>query len=181
MATLHLAELPAGFLDEVTGLRDAFVSARTLQNQLVAEVAGERQEKYGTRKEVEIALMKCVLFIAFNNVGDTEVCDVYFDQSFLKPSKPKVFENTLLQGATENLWEHEFNADDEIKAENTGTTPWKLCIAIASDVSCDTGVEVAPGETVTLTADNFGDIINNHFLNITNLDPDHDGSYKVTV
>jgi len=181
ISTLHLAELPAAFVTDITALRDAFVAARELQNQLIGQVETERVEKYGTRGGVEIELMKCILFIAFNNVGNTDVVDVYFDQSFLKPSKPKVFENILGKGKTFNLWEHEFDPEDEVKAENTGDTPWLLYLAPTKDTTSTTGITVAPGETITVTAEQLGDVNANTFLNITNLDADHDGSYKVTV
>jgi len=187
VATIHTLELPPNFVTTAANLHGTFKAARALQNQLTGEAATERTEKYGTRKNVEIALMACVLFIAFNNIGNTAVCAEYFDQSFLKSTKPKVFEKPLLKGAAVNLYEHEFEDTDEIKAENTGTTPWRIFLATAPDIAWIEGggvslsVEVAPGETVTIAASNLGDVINNNFLNITNLDAEHDGSYKVTV
>jgi hypothetical protein len=181
VATLRQAELPANFLEDVTNLRDVFEHARTQQNQLISQVETERTEKYGTRLELETVLMKCILFIAYNNVGNINAVDLYFDQSFLKASKPKVFENVLQKGKTEFLYKHEFDTEDEIKAENTGNTPWLLSLCLTQDEVPATGVTVAPGESIKLTADKFGDVDANIYLIIKNLDADHDGKYKITV
>jgi hypothetical protein len=180
VATIHTAELPAAFVTDVTTLRDHFTHARELQNNLIANVAEERIEKHGTREEVEIALMKCILFIAYNNVGNVEVVNLYFDQSFLKPSNPKVYENDLGKGKTKNLCEHEFEAEDVLKAENTGNTPWMLSLCLTAEEEPTAGVTVAPGETQTITADKLGDVNVNTFLNIKNLDAEHEGKYKIT-
>jgi hypothetical protein len=181
ISTVHAAALPATFVADVTAMKDAFVDARELQNELVAKVATERTQKHGTRLEVETALMKCILIIASNNIGNLDAVNLYFDQSFLKSSKPKVFENNLLKGKTELLYKHNFDAEDEIKAENTGDTPWKLSLCLTADEVPTAGITVAPGESITVLAEQLGDVDANIYLLITNLDALHDGKYKVTV
>lgn len=179
-ATAHQAELGVPFLTLFTNLRDTFNTVRTAQLNLIGEVAGKKDVTETTRDEVEIQLMKNVLFIAYNNVGNTSAANTYFDQSFIRPQKQRTYTDGAPANETVHVVERTFNADDEIICKNTGDSSWTICLAPNASTACAGGVTVNSGEEVTVTASELGDTEANHFLNITNNEA-IDGSYSVVV
>lgn len=179
-ATAHQADVGAPFVTDVTTLIDEFIAARQSQISLMAIVEGKKSETSVNRDVVEIQVMKNILIIASNNVGDPSKLEDYFDQSLIRPQKQKTYSGDVLQGETANVVERSFGEHDEIKASNTGTDVWKVCLAPTAGEACTNGITVNPGEDITVTASELGDYENNHFLNITNTDA-NDGSYSVVV
>ncbi len=179
-ATAHVADLGALFLALFTGLRDDFASARTAQLALIGEVSGRKDVTVSTRDIVEIQLMKNVLFIAFNNVGNLEAVNTYFDQSFLRGATEKTFSGNVAASSTVNIDERTYAPDAVIVLRNPGSTKLLYCIAPSAGDSCAAGIQLIPGEEKTVQASSLGDVTANHFLNVTNPDP-FDGEYSVTV
>lgn len=179
-ATTYQADLGAQFLTDVTTLSDEFKAARQSQISLMAIVEGKKSETSVKRDVVEIQLMKNLLIIASNNIGDDTKVEDYFDQSLIRPQKERTYSDEVLTGETVNVVERSFGEHDSIKASNTGTDVWKICLAPTAGEACVNGITVNPGEEITVTASELGDYENNHFLNITNTGAS-DGSYSVVV
>ena len=68
--------------------------------------------------------------------------------------------------------------EDRLKFENPGSTIIRYCRTDNGATACDTGVEVAPGETVNMRADEMA--ASGEFLNVTNTDGGSVGKYKVS-
>ena len=83
-------------------------------------------------------------------------------------------------GLTAHVLSMNFEPDTQLKLESTGTTDLMFCITTDEVTSCPAGVQVNAGESVTVSASDLGDPAN-MYLNVTNLDPDVEGSYKVTI
>ena len=179
-ATAHQVDLGVPFLTDVTTLVTDFKTARQSQLDLMSIVNGKKTETSVKRDVLEIQIMKNLLIIASNNVGNPSVLRNYFDQSLIRPQKQRTYSDDVLQGETKNVVERSFGEHDEIKASNTGTDVWKICLSPTAGEACANGMTVNPGEEVTVTASELGDYENNHFLNITNTGAS-DGSYSVVV
>lgn len=180
-ATTHAASLPPNFLPDITAIITTFTTARTLQLTLKGEVETERDEKIGTRNVVEIQLMKNLLFIAFNNVGNPDAMDTYFEQSIIRPRKKRVYKDPLAPGETKKILTEDFEANDEIKISNPGTTDIMFCLAPDENTACSTGVTLMPGEEKTVKASELGDVNVNHSFNVTNLNAGTAGEYRAEV
>ncbi|MBL7128864.1 MAG: hypothetical protein ISS16_07755 [Ignavibacteria bacterium] len=179
-ATTHQAEVGVPFLTLFTDLRTTFNTARTAQLALMGEVEGMRDVSIEKRDVIEVQLMKNILFIAFNNVGNVEAMNTYFDQSFIRPKEQKTFSGDVPAGETVNIDERTFGELDEIILENTGTVALTFCLAPSAGDACASGISVNAEDKVTVTAADLGDYEANHFLNVTN-NEGSDGSYKVVV
>jgi len=178
-STAHQADLGVPFLTLFTNLRDTFFTARTAQLNLIGDVAGKKDVTETTRDDVEIQLMRNVLFIAYNNVGNTSAANTYFDQSFIRPKQQKTYSGDVPANETVNAAERTFEETDDIVLKNTGTTALTFCLAPTAGDACAVGVNVNAGEETTVTASELGDVAN-HFLNVTN-NEGTDGSYSVVV
>lgn len=179
-ATAHQADLGAPFVTDVSTLTTGFKTARQSQLDLMAIVNGKKTETSVKRDVVEIQVMKNLLIIASNNVGNPSVLRNYLDQSLIRPQKYRTYSDEVLQGETVTVVERAFGEHDDIKAKNTGTDVWKICLSAAAGEACANGMTVNPDEEKTFTASELGDFENNHFLNITNTGG-NDGSYSVVV
>ena len=95
----------------------------------------------------------------------------------LAGGRSEVEEGVLAGGETANVFSNLENADS-LKFENPGSTIIRYCRTDNGATVCDTGVEVAPGETVTKRADEMA--ASGEFLNVTNTDGSAVGKYKVS-
>lgn len=86
-STAHVADLGQPFVDLFTNHDTTFNTLRTAQLNLIGDVAGKKDASVTTRDVIEIQLMKNVLFIGFNNVGNLEAVNTYFDQSIIRPDQ----------------------------------------------------------------------------------------------
>ena len=59
-------------------------------------------------------------------------------------------------------------------------TDLMFCITTDETTACGSGVQVNAGGSSTVSASDLGDP-SNMYLNVTNLSPDTEGSYKVTI
>jgi hypothetical protein len=95
VATLHQAEVGADFVALFTNLKSNFVEKREAQLKLMGDVKGKKHATAENRTKLEIQLMKVVLTVALNNVGNRDAMKMYFDQSFLKNPKKKAEPETV--------------------------------------------------------------------------------------
>ena len=84
------------------------------------------------------------------------------------------------KGATAHVMKRSFQPTDELKLASTGTTDLMFCITTDEATACASGVQVNAGTSSTVSASALGDP-SNMYLNVTNLSPDTEGSYKVTI
>lgn len=132
------------------------------------------------RDVLEVQLMKNVLFIAYNNVGNLSAVNTYFDQSFIRRDKEKTFSGPVPTSSSLNADHRTYDAAQVITVRNPGATALNFCLAASAGDSCPGGVTLNPGEEKTVTASMLGDVTVNHFLNVTNINA-FDGEYNVSV
>ena len=182
-ATAHAADVGAPFVTLFTDYHNDILAKRQAQLVLMGEVEGKKDVTETTRNAVEVQLMKNLLTIAVNNIGNFSAVNTYFDQSFIRRGGPEAEQVDLdiLIAETKNVVEKTFAADDEITIENTGTGDLDVGLMnlVGDEVGAGTGVTVAAGTSETVTASQLGDVAN-HFLNVTN-NGAVDGSCSVTI
>ena len=83
-------------------------------------------------------------------------------------------------GLTEHVLSMNFEPDTQLQLESTGTTDLMFCITTDEVTSCPSGVQVNAGESITVPASDLGDP-SNMYLNVTNLSPDTEGSFRVSI
>ena len=88
----------------------------------------------------------------------------------------------VLIAETKNVVERTFAEEDEITIDNTGTGDLDvgLVLLVGDVVGVGAGVTFAAGTSETVTANQLGDVTQNHFLNVTN-NSGVDGSCSVTI
>jgi len=64
--------------------------------------------------------------------------------------------------------------------KSTGTTNLMFCITTDEVTACASGMQVFAGGSTTVSASDLGDPAD-MYLNVTNLSPDTDVSYRVTI
>jgi hypothetical protein len=104
----------------------------------------------------------------------------YFPIKYVRTSDQVFFTHLLKPLAVHNIAKHEFAATDQLKL--TTNTPASVQIYNASQkggASTGNGVTVAGNSTLTFTADKLGDIVNNHFPIITNLDKNLEADFDL--
>jgi len=164
-------------------MRTTFNTARTSQLALMGELEGMKDVSIEKRDVIEVQLMKNILFIAFNNVGNVEAMNTYFDQSFIRsvePDEKEIYTGTVAENVTQSVIEEPFTDDPEIVLSNTGTTDLMFCLAPTAETACTAGITIAPDESQTVNASELGDI-SYTFLNVTNLSSDTEGEYSVSI
>lgn len=183
-ATAHAADVGPAFVTLFTDYHTNILAYRQAQLALMGEVEGKRDVTETTRNVIEVQLMKNVLIIASNNVGNFSAVDTYFDQSFIQRGGPdsEEFDVNVLIGETKNIVERTFTANVEITIDNTGTGEllFGLVKLVGDVVQPGVGVSVPAGSTVTVTASQLGDVAQCTFLNVTN-NSGVDGSCSVTI
>lgn len=181
-STAHSADLGVPFVTLFTNYHNDILAKRQAQLVLIGEVEGKRDVTETSRNALEVQLMKNVLTIAVNNIGNFSAVNTYFDQLFLKRggADSEQFDVNVTIGSTENIVEQTFTANDEITMENTGTGDLDFGLVLLVGDVVVAGVTVAAGTSQTVTASQLGDVTQNHFLNVTN-NSGVDGSCSVTI
>ncbi len=179
-ATAHVADLGAPFVTKFTTLKNNFSAARTDQLFFIGLVEGKKTATSGTRDSVEVQVMKNILIIASNNVGNTSIVEDYFDQSFLEGATKKTLSGPVLASSDKNIDQRTYTETQLITLRNPGASKLKYCIALTASDTCGSGIDVNPGEQLDVTASQLGDVSLNHFLNVTNTEA-IDGEFSVTI
>ena len=95
----------------------------------------------------------------------------------LAGGRSEVEAGVLAELETANVFSDVENKN-RFKFENPGSTIIRYCRTNIGTIACDAGVEVAPGETVAMRADEMA--ASGEFLNVTNTDGSSTGKYKVS-
>jgi hypothetical protein len=107
----------------------------------------------------------------------------FFDLTILQrraaPDVPKIV--VIAGGDTVNVFSEGITDETQFVISNVGTTNIKVCRGATANSACiDIGIELVPNETRTVTALQLGPTGNN-FLNVTNLDPNNQGTASITM
>lgn len=188
--TDHEAELPANFKETFTKLRDDFALARSAQLNKMGDVSGDKLATAEKRDVLEIQLMKNVLAIAADNVGNPDIIEVYFRQHYIRSSaQPGGGEGggeELTSGivgpqAKVTVQHGNFDANTEFRFINTGETVLQFYTANLPDDPVPGAVlELQPGEEAAAYASELGSE-ENLFLMVFNPDEEDEGSYEAGV
>ena len=112
-----------------------------------------------------------------------EVIDRFFDLSLIQnPPKDKdTFAVIVAGGDTVNVIE-DIEDTTQLKLFNTGSTAGRFFTSTSATGTSEPGqgIELAPNTNTTVVATDLGDP-GNTFLNVTNLDPENQGSYSVVI
>lgn len=135
----------------------------------------------GNRNVLEVVLMKGVLTVAINNIGNPSAMDIYFDQSFLKPASQKTFSGKIPVLKTITVDSRIYKSEQEIKLFNNGDCVLVFSLSPEKDVTGASPVILNPQEEKVVTASELGDVNTCKYLNVENKDADLEGDYKVVV
>jgi hypothetical protein len=180
-ATAHQADLGLPFVTLFTTLRANFVAKRDAQLLLIGEVKGKKDTTSKNRNVLEVVLMKSVLTVALNNIGNPDAIDVYFDQSFLKPPAQKTFSGKIGPGKLVNVDTRKYKSEQEITLYSDGDTGLSFSLSETKDAAGLKQIKLEPHEERKVNASELGDVNICKFLIVTNTDGALTGSYKVVV
>jgi hypothetical protein len=168
----HAGDFSADFVDEFNTKRGTFVSNRNAQLTAKANVASERSDIATTRPALATQLTKNLLTISLQYLGNETKCAVYFDQTILDASfreSERKITAEINPGETKLIFDNVTKADLQIKIKNTGeeVLNFGFTDAEGNPIALDTH-PVAPGQTLTLSAADWGWTSVVKFLNVTN-------------
>lgn len=185
----HRAELPAGFDLPFTTLKTNYEAARTLQLSRIGTTDGNRLATATLRNVLETQLMKNLLTIALNNIGNPDAVNVYFDQSIVrrpvrKPEEEQEVEplsGAVAAKSSATIMHGGFDANTSFTLVNSGSTVLQFYTAnMPEDPVPGSMLELQPGEEVDTYASELG-AEENLFLMVFNPDEANAGSYEVMI
>lgn len=162
---------------------------------LASEIKAENTEQEQAKKDRPVETQDRIIILNTcwqDMVFVTNAAKAVFYDNFAKlhqytlpvggSDEQHTFNVDVTAGATENVIEQTFIAEDEITIENLGTGDLDFGLMSSADetVAPGAGVTIAAGATETVTASQLGDVSLNHFLNVTN-NGAVDGSCKVVI
>lgn len=180
-ATTHVADLTAAFVTLFTNLKTSFTAKRDAQLLLIGEVKGKKTATMKNRDVLEVVLMKGVLTVAIDNIGNPDAMDIYFDQSFLKPPSQKTFSGQLESGKLVNVDERKYKKEQDITLYNNGNTLLSFSLSNEKDKLGVRIITLNPHEEKKVNASELGDVDTCKYLNVSNADAGEEGAYKVVV
>ena len=191
-ATAHTAELPAGFVEQFTQLVNDYKEARTAQLNMMGDVSGDKYETAQTRNILEIQLMKNVLFIAINNIGNPDAVEVYYRQHHIRRStqptggeEPETgtdpVTGTVAANTKAEVMEGGFDSNTLFNIKNTGTTPLHFYAAfLPGDPVPADPIQLTAGEQSAVYGSELS-VEGNNFLMVFNPDMEEEGSFEVGI
>ena len=174
----HAADFGAAFVSEVETIIHNFMSARETQLQFKGLVETARTKTVTDRNVIERQLMKNILIIASNNVGNKKAVEKYFDQSFIKRRKEDIHKGKLAAKDTKNMVVRTFDAAKKDLLKNLGETELEFGLCFDAVTKVAGGVKLGIRQTLKTEMSEFGNLDNKYF-NVTNLSAEHLGEYKV--
>jgi len=184
-ATLYNASLTPDFLPLFTANKTNYINARNAQLQNIGGVEVLKSATAVARQALTTQLMKNLLIIASNNVGDTTLLEDFFDQSFIRSNTAPddgSIQGTVAPTATVNIENTGLAIDTDFTLTNTGTQPLKFGIETADNIPVALGILVAPNATIVATYLQLLGVNppGSMFLNVTNTGIAA-GSYSVLI
>jgi len=180
-ATAHVAELTAAFVTLFTNLKTSFINKRDAQLLLIGEVKGKKVVTGSNRNVLEVVLMKGVLTVALNNIGNPDAIDIYFDQSFIKPASQKTFSGKVDALKIVNVDSRKYKSEQDITLYNNGDGSLNFGLSKLKDKAGIIQITLSPHEEKKVNASELGDVTTCKYLNVSNPDAALEGDYKVVV
>ena len=180
-ATAHVAELTAAFVTLFTNLKTSFINKRDAQLLLIGEVKGKKVVTGSNRNVLEVVLMKGVLTVALNNIGNPDAIDIYFDQSFIKPASQKTFSGKVDALKIVNIDSRKYKSEQDITLYNNGDGSLNFGLSKLKDKAGIIQITLSPHEEKKVNASELGDVTTCKYLNVSNPDAALEGDYKVVV
>lgn len=179
----HQNTLGTAVLTQFETLKNDYITNRQIQIQQMSLVDNFNSKITDSRNQLEVQLMKNILDIAKEFIGNSERFGDFFDQSLLELQTSQgddVIQGTILANATQNIESQGILPTTKIKMKNTGTVTLYFEIMPAANDAATGYVSVLPNKSLTLDAIDMGGI-NNTFLNVTNPNTSVSGKYEVTL
>ncbi len=187
----HSGQLPVDFGTQFETVVNNYKNARTTQLNNIGSTDGKRLATKQKRDTLEIQLMKNLLTIAMNNIGNPDAAGVYFDQSIVrKPShktsgdgedEPKPISGPVAPATAVTIMHGGFDANTGFHLVNSGSTVLHFYTAnLPDDPVPGTHLELKPDEEVDTYASELGAEAN-LFLMVYNPNKDNAGSFEVTI
>ena len=174
--------LGAGLVTIFTDIQTRYLTARNEQLQQIAITEASNSATAASRNALEMQLMKNILLLAMEFLGNPNRANDFFDQSIIRPNSAAedgTINGDVLAGETVNIESQGITSNTKIKLRNKGTV--MLIFGIVGDaITAATQVSVQPNKTVTLDASDLGNP-SDGFLNVTNPDTTVAGGYEVVV
>ena len=179
-------------LQPIAALASVYTDVMAFWQQLTD--ARNKQEQYKKDKgdgssDVETArIAACVAM--YSNLGSLithypgipETIGDYFDLENIRYANQLVFTGHVKTSSVHYILQHGFAATDSLTLYNTGNTTliFYLSADKTSHPAAGTGITLAPGEVLTITADKLG-LLTNHYLLVYNADSINKGAYEVDL
>ncbi len=132
------------------------------------------------RKQLAVAMMSIYGNLVVLNAGKLENIEPFFDLETLRDKRQKTFTRKLKAGQSKTLVKRTLAPDSELKLHNTGTAEIRIGLCPAKGMVCTAGVTVAAGATLTVTAQQLGQVAEDKFLTVTNT-AEQEGGCVVTL
>ena len=97
-ANNHDAVVGQNFIDLFTDIKDRFNTARSQQLIKKGEVSEDKAATAEKRNALEVQMMKNLITIALNHIGDEEGGVAYFDQQIIRPDKKEEEGTPVVEG-----------------------------------------------------------------------------------
>lgn len=158
----------AALKTEVDAFAVQLVTARG--NQLGSKGSAKQQSANVEKARVQLAqgLMAVYGGLVIHFVQQLEKMEPFFDLETLRDKRQKTFTRTLRAGQSKTLVKRTLLPDSQIRLHNTGEVALLAGVCAARGQSCLTGVTVEPQQTITITAQQLGDIAQHKFITLTN-------------
>ncbi|MFN0203653.1 MAG: hypothetical protein ACKVTZ_19155 [Bacteroidia bacterium] len=171
---LYVNNVGQGFVTAFSTILTDFLAARNTQLQVMGEVDTLKSNAAQARQALSIQLMKNLLFIAMQFVGETDRTDDFFSQEMI--SRKISNENGSNKEAAPankiiNIESQGIIPTTEITFENTGTVPLRIGLS-NDDISLpsNVGTVVQSGKLLISTASLLGTGTYLNVENSTNID-----------
>ena len=123
------------------------------------------------------------LALLMNHYKDnpTEVAN-FFDLQTIRNHEQTIFKHDINAGETLLAVTHTFDAGEEVRLVNRGATELHFILTKeTTDVVGVTAVVVAANSQIVINATTLGDIVNNRYLKVLNVDANLKGAYTIEL
>lgn len=178
---IYVAVLGQNFVTLFSDILTNYLNARNAQLQLMGEVDTLKSDAMQARTDLSVQVMKNLLFIALQFVGQTDRLDDFFSQEIVR-RKTSTENGSMKEVAPANkiinVESQGITPNTEVNFENTGAVP--LRVGLSNDDSTlppATGMMVQAGKNMIATASLLG---NGDYLNVENA-TGTDGEFMVLL
>lgn len=180
---LYQADLGTAVLAIFTDLQTRYMQARQEQVQQIGLVDAGKTVADSSRNALEIQMMKNLLTISLEYIGDTEKINDFFDQSIIEPNisnNDGYITGEIAINTIENIENQGITSNSVFKIENIGSVPLTFSLSSDKDVMDGANIEILPNKKMNLQAGLLGNA-NNTFFNVENKSNVEKGEWKVLI